>query len=361
MLKMFLANFKMLIRNKQALFWSLTFPLIFTFIFGLFFGSGSTQSGTVAIINKSSSELATNLVKTLVDSKDIFKTQTETDTNVARDLIKSGKIIASVEIPAGFGDASSNSPTQVTIQYDPGNSFSNQAVLGFVNSYLTQVNFSLQNAKMIYTVNTKATSSNNLSYFDFVLIGLLGMALMNSSVHGVAIAMSTYKEEKILKRLTTTPLKSWIFVVSEVLSRLVVNMLQISLILIIGIYLFKAHINGNIGLIYVFSMLGAIIFQLIGFVIASISKTTRAAEGMATAMTIPMMFLSGVFFPLDQLPKWISSFVQFLPLSPLLRMMRQIGLDNSSPLQNPINIIIVFSWIAVLLFISVWRFRLNEE
>ena len=114
-------------------------------------------------------------------------------------------------------------------------------------------------------------------------------------------------------------------------------------------------------MLYALSLLGSILFQLIGFVIASFVKTTDAAQGAATAITIPMMFLGGVFFPIDSLPKWLFSVVQYLPIAPLLRVIRSVALDGASPFQNPTNIIIVLAWVAVVLVISSWRFRLNEE
>jgi ABC-2 type transport system permease protein len=204
-------------------------------------------------------------------------------------------------------------------------------------------------------------TDKNLTYFDFVLIGIIGLALMNGSIQGIAITMARYRQDKILKRITTTPLKPWKFVFAEVMSRLVVNIVQISLILAVGIWGFNAHIAGNLWLIVLISLLGGLLFQSIGFAVASASKTVDAAQGMSVTISIPMMFLAGVFFPIDQLPKWLFSIVQYLPLAPLLRMIREVGLENVSPLTNPLNMIIVVAWIMVMLIISVMRFRLTDE
>jgi ABC-2 type transport system permease protein len=108
-------------------------------------------------------------------------------------------------------------------------------------------------------------------------------------------------------------------------------------------------------------MLGAFLFQMIGFVVASFSKTADAAQGMATAITIPMMFLAGVFFPIDSLPKWLYTFVQYLPLAPLLRIIRVVMLENSSPFFEPKNFIILVSWIVIALSISIYKFKLSDE
>jgi len=360
MLKLFLTNLKMMVRGRQALFWSLFFPLMFTVIFGFFFGGSNKSLGTIALINNSNSQISQGLEKAL-DGSGLFKIQKETDLNKAKDQLKKNKISAIVEIPNGFGDLSPNMPTQINFVNDPANTQVNLAISGFLDKYLTQVNYQVQNAKLIYSVNSETTADKNLTYFDFVLIGIIGLALMNGSIQGIAITMARYREDKILKRITTTPLKPWKFVLAEVISRLVLNVLQISMILAIGVWGFQAHIAGSIFLIYIFALLGGLLFQSIGFAIASVARTTDAAQGMSVAITIPMMFLAGVFFPIDQLPKWLYTIVQYLPLAPLLRMIRQIGIENISPFINPVNIVIVLAWIVITLLFSIMRFRLTDE
>lgn len=359
MTKLFLANLKIITRNRQALFWSFMFPLMFTFIFGLFF-SKNNSVGTIGIINNSDSELSTTLVKTIKDSG-LFTVSDENDINTAKDKIKKNNLSAILQIPQSFAKPLPDADNQIKIIYDQGNAQAANVIISLVDKFLSQTNMTLAHAKPVFTVATEKTSNRDLTYFDFVLSGILGLALMNSSIIGIAVGMSKYREDKILKRITTTPVKSWVFVSSEVLARLVLNFFQISLILLVGKYVFGAHLYGNIAMIYFIAIFGALLFQLIGFVVASFSATADAAQGMATAIAIPMMFLAGVFFPIDSLPKWLYNIVQFLPLAPLLRMIRAITLEANSPFVDPKNIIIVLSWIIICLMVSIYRFRLSDE
>lgn len=360
MIKLFLANLKMMVRGKQALFWALVFPLMFTVIFGFFFGSGNSSAGTVALINRSQSELAKNYENALRDSGTV-KIKTNVNEEQARDELKKNQIGSIIIVPEKFGDNSPDAPKTIKIIEDPANGQVNSIVEGFTNQFLTRTDYKINNINPMFTIDTEKTNQRTLNYFDFVLMGLIGLALMNSSVQGIAIMMADYREDQILKRITTTPLKTWKFIAAEVLSRLVLNIVQVSLILAIGYYGFHAHIYGNIFLLYIFALLGGLLFQSIGFMVASIAKTTDAAQGMAVAITIPMMFLAGVFFPIDSLPQWLSSVIQYLPLAPLLRMIRTIGLEGTSPFLNLINIEIVIGWIIVTLAVSIWRFRLSDE
>jgi len=361
MFKLFISNLKMMVRGRQALFWALVFPLMFTVIFGFFFGGGNDSVGTVALINKSNSELAKNYEKALIDSG-VLKIKTDINESEARDLLKkNGEIGAIVIVPEKFGEMTPDAPKKIKIIEDPANGQINSAITAFTNQFFVTTDYQIRGLKPVFSIDQEKTNQRELTYFDFVLMGLIGLALMNASVQGIAIAMANYREDQILKRLTTTPLQTWKFVTAEVLSRLSLNILQVTLILSIGHFAFHAHIYGNIFLIYIFALLGGLLFQSIGFLVASIAKTTDAAQGMAVAITIPMMFLAGVFFPIDQLPKWLTIIVQYLPLAPLLRMIRTIGLESGNPFSNPLNIEIVLGWIVIALAISIWRFRLADE
>lgn len=359
MWSLFKTDLKMLLRNRQALFWSLMFPLLFTFIFGFFFGKNS-NGGTIEVIDNARTEASVGLVKTLRDAE-IFKVNDGTNLDLSKSEIQKSKISAVVLIPEGFGSKAPNAPTSIKLVYDQGNAQTGVILSNFLNNYLTQMSFQVQNAKPIFTLDMEKVGKDKLTYFDFVLAGIIGLALMNSSIIGIAVAMSKYRQDKILKRITTTPVKSWWFISAEVLSRLVLNVIQVSIILLVGIYLFDAHIYGNFFILYGLAIIGAVLFQLIGFMIASFTKTTDAAEGMATAITIPMMFLAGVFFPIDSLPKWLYAVVQYLPLAPLLRMIRGVALESQSPFFVPTNIIIVLAWIIVTFTISAYKFRLSDE
>lgn len=360
MWQLFKADLKLLYRNRQQLFWSIMFPLMFTVIFGFFFGGDQIKSGTLAVIKKSNTQLAETLNNSLKDSG-LFSVKEETDENIARTELKNSKVNGILIIPENFGSADPHVPGSVKYISDPGNGQLNGAVQSFAGEFLTIASMKAQNAKPLFDLEIEKTNSRKLSYFDFVLIGLVGMALMNSSVQGIAISMSKYREDQILKRLTTTPLPAWKFITAEVLSRLILNAIQVSVILLIGVYAFHAHIYGNLLYIYAIALVGALLFQALGFTVASMSKTTQAAEGMATAVAIPMMFLAGVFFPIEQLPQWLIKIIQFVPLAPLLRSLRGMALESASPFSQPWNVVLVLAWIVILLAISTYRFKIVEE
>lgn len=358
MWKLFRFNLKQIARNRQFAFWSLAFPLIFTAIFGAFFGSQTGEpTGTIAIVEDPATRQSQAFVTALKRIPSLTVTSYDTAAE-ARTALDEGVVIvvAEFDAPTMLGG-----PTPVTLRYDPADMQAVAPVRGVIDGLATQLTLQLTETAPLFTLTDEPTSED-FNYFNFVLLGLIGMSVMNSNIQGIAIGISRYREAQILKRITTTPLPSWKFILAEVAARLVLNLIQIALILIIGIYGFGATLaTGSIPLVVAIAILGALMFQLIGFVLTSFVSTVQAAEGMAAAITVPMMFLGGVFFPLDSLPDWFRRIVELLPLAPLLGLIRSVGLEGLSIRDDLGSLTIVLGWIVLLLVIAANRFRLGEE
>src|ERR1700688_3907063 len=102
MTKLFIADLKLLIRNRQVIFWSFAFPLIFTVIFGFFFSGNSNTAGTIGFIDNAHTALSESLHKVMA-SQTIFNLTDETSVSNAQNNIKNGKESGAVVVPAGFG------------------------------------------------------------------------------------------------------------------------------------------------------------------------------------------------------------------------------------------------------------------
>ena len=101
-------------------------------------------------------------------------------------------------------------------------------------------------------------------------------------------------------------------------------------------FLLKVSIGQSMPLIItiinlsIVSIMGGILFISMGLAISGWSRTEDTAAPMANLVTLPMMFLSGVFFPITSLPSWVKYFSQFLPLTFLSDALRQITLDGNN-------------------------------
>lgn len=337
-------------------------PLLVTLMFGCFFNSGGTLQnlGRVGLVDRSGTPVGEGLAKAFSGIKGL-RVDNAKSLREAREELAKGNLSAIVVIPGGFGSPEPKAPTGVTVIDDPGSPHTGVIVGGIVERCVGGLDHFMRGTKPVYSVEHKSAARRALNYFDWVLIGLIALGVMHSCIIGIAVGVSNYRQDKILKRIMTTPLPQWRFIVAQVLSRLILNVVQIAFILGVGISVFHASVYGSIPVLCAFAMLGAVVFQLMGFAIAALSRTTQAAEGMATAVFVPLQLLSGVFIPTEGMPSWLSSITHYMPLAPLLNIMRGVALQAESPLADPKNLIILGSWIVVLFVFTCWKFRLAEE
>jgi ABC-2 type transport system permease protein len=94
-----------------------------------------------------------------------------------------------------------------------------------------------------------------------------------------------------------------------------------------------------------------------GFAVSGWARTEDVAAPVANAIALPMMFLSGVFFPRDAMPEALRAVADFLPLSYLADALRNVAVDCASLWSQWENVLGLTVWLAVTFFIAVRLFR----
>ncbi len=172
-----------------------------------------------------------------------------------------------------------------------------------------------------------------------------------------AVGLVSQREKLILKRLGATPLPRWTLVGSNVVLRLLIGIGQAVLIMGIGVAVFGVTVLGSFWLMAGIVVLGALAFIAIGYVIASFARTEEAADGIVQVIQFPMMFLSGVFFPLEIMPSVLRPVAAVLPLTYLGDALRQVMVGGSAYAPLPLDLGILAVWFVVCLGVSARFFR----
>jgi ABC-2 type transport system permease protein len=172
-----------------------------------------------------------------------------------------------------------------------------------------------------------------------------------------AIPLVQQRERLILKRRNATPLPRWTLVGSNVLMRLVIAAVQTILIMGIGIWVFGVKLAGDLAVTIGFVGLGALTFIAIGYVIASFAPTEEAANGMTSIVQFPLMFLSGIFFPLTFMPGWLRGVATAMPLTYLGDALRQTMVGGTPFVPLGMDLLVLAGWLVVCLAISARFFR----
>lgn len=368
MWKLFIANLKMTIRDKQAIFWSLAFPLMFIIIFGLF-DFEAIGDAKYVIIDNAQSELSTQAIDGFAQIDFLKREDFSGSLDTAKTQLQNGDIDFILVIPENFSlntepaaidpgatpdtfQAPQIDPLQV--YYDENNLLSNQVALGVINTFVDHMNLQLTGAQPILSYTTESVQAKDIRYIDLIMPGILGMAIMTSAVIGISTGISRYREQQLLKRLSATPIKVRTFLMAEVLSYLALTLVQVSLIMLLARIAFGVQVYGSYLLIYLLAIFGSIIFLNLGFAVAGYSKNTKTAEALSQVVTMPMMFFSGVFFPVETLPKAVASVVQFLPLTPMIEALRKISIDAQGIDAMWSQLGLMAGWI-VISFLIAWK------
>ena len=286
----------------------------------------------------------------------------------ARAALGKGDLDYLMLIPAGFGDAQAPdtglTSAGVKLLVNANNIKQNQlveaAVGHLVAESLPPESLSKERAGSTPpSVSTESVAVTQVRYFDAVLLGLVGLGIMSNSIISIAVKISTYRNQSILKRMLVTPLAIWKYFAAEIVSYLILAVVQAAIILAVGVFAFGAHVPGNWLWLLVVVILGSIIFLNIGFILSAWANTPSAASGMGNAIALPMMFFAGTFFSTASLPWLLPYLAEALPLTPMISAMRAVGIDSASLWQVWPQLAVLSGWVVVTGLAAIKFFRFS--
>jgi ABC-2 type transport system permease protein len=288
---------------------------------------------------------------------------TDQDLASAQAEMKTGAFDGILEVPQGYGAAVATAtapgavpatPATITVYTDPARAATAGVIQQVVGSVLGTVN--LGGKPPIVAAEVTSIQTQSLSTISYLVPSILGMALMQLGVFA-AVPLVADRQKMILKRLNATPLHRWQLVGSNIVMRLMIGILQAIIIVAVGTALFGMQVTGSLIQVAVLVVLGALAFLSLGYVIASFAPTEDAANGMTSVVQFPLMFLSGTFFVIDQMPQPLQVVARFLPLTYLSDALRQVMVNGTafSPLWFCFAVLVV--WTVVCFGISARFFK----
>ena len=174
-----------------------------------------------------------------------------------------------------------------------------------------------------FTVETQGVVSGGSNYFQFMAPGLMAMVIMMAAMIGLAGSISRERELGTLDGIMSAPISRLSIVLGKSFAQVVRGLLQAVLTLVLAIVLFGVVVQGNLGLLALLLLLTVFSVIGIGIMISAMASQQETAMTIMMTLTFPMMFLSGAFFPIQQMPtvmQWIS---KALPLTYAVEALRK--------------------------------------
>ncbi|HEU4673715.1 MAG TPA: ABC transporter permease [Candidatus Limnocylindrales bacterium] len=352
LIRLTIANLRSFLRSRLAMFWTLAFPLIFIFLFGFIF-QGSQFDVKLGWVDEDGSAASATLEQAF-ERSGVAKL-TEDSRSDALALMRNGKVEAVVVVPHGYGAAvEAGAHVDVTLYTDAAQQQASQSVRQVVGNIVGVV--ALGGRQPIVAVAEQPVQTNDLNFISYFVPSMLGLSLMQSGLFA-AIPLVADREKLILKRLAATPLRRWQLVGSNVLMRLLLALAQAVVIVGVGVAFFGVRVTGNLAVIGGFIVLGSVTFLAIGYLVASFARTEDEANGMVSVLQFPMMFLSGTFFVLDQMPDFMQGIARVIPLTYLSDALRQAMVDGTAISPLWLCGVVLAGWLVVCFGIAARNFR----
>jgi ABC-2 type transport system permease protein len=355
LIQLSLANFKSFIRDRAAVFWTVAFPLIFVVIFGLIF-SGTPPPTSYGFADLDNSE-ASAQVRAAFDSIEGVSLEAGSEDELLTGM-RSGDVDAVIVVPAGYGEtvAAKAAPASLIVYTDPSQSQTDGRTRQLVGYVLGVINQTASGQPPAVMPAFETIQTNDFNYLSYLIPSILGMSLMQGGVFA-AIPLVADREKLILKRLGATPLRRWQLVGSNIVVRLLVALAQTVIIVGVGTLLFGLETTGRwlgVGFLVV---LGSLTFIAIGYVIASFAPTEESANGITQVVQLPMLFLSGIFFPVATMGDFLQTIARLLPLTYLGDALRQVMVDGIPFAPLAVCVAVLFAWLVGSFLVAARFFR----
>jgi ABC-2 type transport system permease protein len=342
-------------RDRQAIFFSLFFPVIFMSVFALVGGSDD-EPLRIGIVDQAGNTLAADFIASLEQLPALSVSRGEEEELLA--AVVDGQLQLVLVLPANFQD--NGTPADLRVLVDAAQTRQLGLLLPVLEQALVAVERQLRNTEPLFTLRVEDVQARSQSYLDFLVPGLLAFTIMQISVSGSGYNIVEYRRKGILKRLFVTPIQPRHFIGALVLSRSLICLIQLTLLMGVAVFLLGVNIAGGSAALYLVIILGTALFLSLGFCLGSLAKTQQAIMALGNLFTFPQMFLSGIFYPIDILPTFIQPVAKLLPLSFLADALREIAVNGARLMELLPTLLGLATWSLVALLLAIRLFVWKE-
>ena len=351
---------KRLFRDKVGIFFVFIFPLIFLVIFGSIFNGNDDVSFRIALLNESKTQFASQFVKEIKDNK-VLKVDDEISTiEAAKEKMNRGQLEATIILPSDFGvqqEGKQFPSGQARVLYDQSNEQAGQTLSSVMSDVFKEINQKLVPTETPFSAKAESTATKGLTRFDYTFSGILGFTLLSLGIFGPTTVFPRLKQKGVLRRYHTTTLKVWQYFTGNVISNGIIGMIAVAFMFTAALLFFDLNMRGSYFTLASVVLLGTTMLFGIGLSLGGWAKNENQAAPMAQLVTLPMMFLSGVFFPTFLMPEILQNITKFIPLTPIIDSVRLIITENASFADLAPQFAVMAVWTVVIYFIAFKVFR----
>jgi ABC-2 type transport system permease protein len=373
-----------LFRNRLGLVMLILMPIFMMGMVGYIFPSSNAPNHVpVGIVNQDAgfggstvgSQAFLAALDQINNKTGLMNTSNATDLASLKQSVQEGSIQGGIVIPSNFTQCLlSRQQGTILIVTDNSNPQVSAALQGALTAVFQQMGtivatYNIQNlipginatsALAIvqpYNVQVEGVVTGHSSYFDFIAPGIMAMTVMMSVMTGLPAAISQEKEVGTLDGMMVAPINRLSIVVGKTLAQTARGLLQGVIILVLASLLFGISIQGSIMLVFALLLLGVFSFVGLGVVLTSFAKDQETAAMVMMTLMFPMMFLSGVFFPVQQMPWYMQDISKVLPLTYAADALRKVMVLGAGvpEITTELSVLITFGVVMIGIAVPVFK------
>jgi len=386
------AHIAISLRERVTLFWFLIFPILLLSILSLIFGNTGGEGNVrfdIALVNEDTADGFSGMIERVFaemavppegGGEAIFslaRPKSDQDRGAfleeERGRLSRGGLAAILVIPAGFNDdligALTGGERPAIDLYmnrnDPGSWMAggiiDQVIAGVNREILIRSGRLDPEGEVETETGWIGNDEERPGYIDFLLPGIVLMGFFTAGLFGVPGTILYNRDLKILRRYWVSPLTVPRYIAGFAIGHIALCALQFGVIYTIGRYDFGARLGFARADVALVLLLSVVTFMAFGFLIASIARTANGGMAMANILNMPMMFLSGLFFPITGLPLFLLALVYVNPISYLIDSLRA-GLGvGTAIMPGSLRLAVPLGWIALSVAVAGMRLRWDVE
>jgi ABC-2 type transport system permease protein len=248
----------------------------------------------------------------------------------------------------------------VTLEYvaDPSNTGSS-IVKSIISNVADSFYYEVLGVRSNLNLQEESIVERRFSAVDYYLPGLIAAFVMTNGVIGVTTNTTEFKRRGILKRLATTPLSRLEWILGNVFTQAALSFLLVAVMITISWAAFGLQAIPD-ALTLLLIIVGSILFSGMGLLLAGLISDVEAASAAGNAVSFPMMFLSGSFWPIEIMPHYLQQIARTLPLTYFTDGLRSSLIYHHTP-SALINLGIVAALALIFIMIGSVLTRWREK
>jgi drug efflux transport system permease protein len=325
-------------RDLLALTLALAVPVAMLFIFGWAINTDVKHVPT-AVWDQSGSVEARTFLEAMVNSQYFdIRRWVRNQAELTR-LIDTGTAKVGVVIPPDFATRLTRRQATVQVIVDASDPQVATSALNAANSLGAQRSLQVlaettdgapapRNIVPPLDVRVRAWYNPDLVSAVFIVPGLIGALLMQTTITAMAVSVVREREKGTLEALIVSPIRRWELLLGKIVPNLLVAYGQMTMALVVAHFVFDVPIRGSLPLLYALSLVFMMGTLGIGIFVSTASRTVPQAMQLAFLTFLPSIYLSGLLFPIEGMPTGAQYLASIIPLTYFLRIVRGIVLKG---------------------------------